>query len=310
MYAGRREPKPFIFVDVPRRVEGRNPIYHDSLKENTLTGRLDLQFTVESRFLFVNSGVYDLDKVRRAVFYPFIRSKGTPIIPGTSIKGAVRSIVEAISGSCVRQHKRNEHPPHQGCKSKDSGGRQLICTACRIFGLTGYAGRLSFSDATPASPEAVTLEIVKIAALYGPKPKDKRKFYVFKEHQAEGNLRPERGFWFVEAAKQGSKFTSSMHFRNLYENELALLLHAMGIGLDYGFKVGGAKPRCFGMVKAQATGMTLLEGLWSERHISGGELDSLIAKTLDRKDLIDEQLLDQYLKSVRRVAGYCPRRNY
>lgn len=113
-----------------------------------------------------------------------VRKEGEPIIPGSSIKGAVRSVYEAITSSCVRSCKPrgkinyNKHnrensqlPSKIASSLSRSAGRIDIeltgvprnckeiksvhgniphiklCPACALFGGMGYQGRLGFSDA-------------------------------------------------------------------------------------------------------------------------------------------------------------------
>jgi hypothetical protein len=100
------EPKPFVLIDIPSYSPERKPATTHE-KFAGLTGRLELTFTVVSEYLFVGSGAYEFDPNARGdrpdVWYTFYRRNGQLCVPGTSIKGAIRAIVEAISNSCVSQ---------------------------------------------------------------------------------------------------------------------------------------------------------------------------------------------------------------
>ncbi|MFN3929342.1 MAG: RAMP superfamily CRISPR-associated protein, partial [Thermoflexus sp.] len=109
-----------------------------------LSGRLELEIEVRSDYLYVGSGQIELfnNRGREQAYYAFARRDGQLIIPGTSIKGAVRSVVEAISNSCVKLITSRERlpPSHQPCDE------DALCPACRLFGVTGYRGRAHFAD--------------------------------------------------------------------------------------------------------------------------------------------------------------------
>src|SRR5690606_28139462 len=67
-----------------------------------------------------------------------------PILPGSSFKGVVRAVAEAISPSCVpvaEQRVRGLLGKHDRCKDVHS-----LCPACRLFGSIRYAGHVSIGD--------------------------------------------------------------------------------------------------------------------------------------------------------------------
>jgi CRISPR/Cas system CSM-associated protein Csm3 (group 7 of RAMP superfamily) len=89
-----------------------------------------------------------------------------PIIPGSTLKGAVRHLVESILARalpqgqvCVplpcsrteRRQGRTEHVPITGrkvpCDALGSGGQP--CPVCQLFGSTRQRSRITFHDAKP-----------------------------------------------------------------------------------------------------------------------------------------------------------------
>jgi CRISPR/Cas system CSM-associated protein Csm3 (group 7 of RAMP superfamily) len=268
------EPKPFVLVEIPKEEPDRRPVATHE-KFAGLTGRLELSFTVVSEYLFVGSGAYEFDpnhgNRRPDVWYTFYRRNGQICVPGTSLKGAIRAIVEAISNSCVSQIRRPKEQvrsnAHQPCRFRDENSP--LCPACRLFGTTGYRGRVHFSDFLPES--AVNLEIVKIGELWEPGRYDstKRRFYKRKIFQPVRYSRPQSGFRFVEAVCKQTKFQGTLMFENLSEAELGLLFHALGWAVEgerftvaFAPKIGGAKPRCFGSVQFNPIGLRLWGGNW------------------------------------------------
>ena len=114
---------------------------------------------------------------------PFIRGyDDTPYIPGSSLRGAIRSEVERVlagvgeeeagirscalfeKNSCdkeIRKHldeiKENEEPPINDELIKQLAEEHL-CDVCKLFGSTVYASRLIIEDAVP---KATGIEAVK-----------------------------------------------------------------------------------------------------------------------------------------------------
>jgi len=325
-YRGRipSEPKPFAYVDILRDISKSKYLADDRFYEEKLTGRLELELRVISEFLFVGSGSYDFRGKDKLVYYSFFRTNSKVVIPGTSIKGAVRSVLEAISNSCVSQlagkkrtgknrYKQDEgRPPyidkrhsHKPCEDINN-----LCAACRLFGTTGCGGRVSFSDALPANnPDT---EIIKIGELFGPTVvKTKRKFYQNKKFNPVGNLKPERNYRFVEAVNKGSIFKTSLSFQNLTKDELALLFYAMGVGQDYMIKVGGAKPRCFGTVRFIPINLKRwADPLEKAEEKSERELENYISGVLACDKLVVHHLLNQFRDEISKPDELCPKGVY
>ena len=282
-------------------------------QKNHFTGSLELVFEVVSDYLFVGSGGYDYSDEKKLVYYTFFRSKNEIIVPGSSLKGAVRSVAEAISNSCLRVISKKEQiyrpNTHMVCKFK-VGKDEILCPCCGLFGTTGYSGRVNFSDASPIEHE---LEIVKIFELFSPRIiKRKRKFYENKQFNPIGNLTPEKNHRFVEAAKKGSRFRTRLRFLNITGDEFSLLLHAMGVNQDYQIKLGGAKPRCFGTVSFTPTRLLILDGEHplEHREKEGKELNSFISEILKNRGLIFRNLLEQFRRGVTWLREPCPKGVY
>jgi CRISPR/Cas system CSM-associated protein Csm3 (group 7 of RAMP superfamily) len=180
---------------------------------------------------------------------------GRPVVPGSSFKGAVRSIVEAITRSCVRitRAQRRQLPGGaDGCRKRDA-----LCLACRMFGALDFQGHIRFSDATLGSGWALT--IVEIPALYGPRSRE--QLYYQDNEQVVGRKfyqhgRPAYGDTPLEACPVNAELDFTLYFDNLTPGELGVLLVALGQGDGQWFprlwpKLGGGKPVCYGSVEIQ-----------------------------------------------------------
>lgn len=254
-------PKPYGFVPIPAKgMNPEAPTGHDAYMRDLLTGTISGTLTALSP-VHVASGNIELTRTQPSLVKAHFRQGGRPTIPGSSLKGAVRSIVEAISDppSCLRvtQARYDYLPPNvRRCASKES-----LCIACRMFGAMGYMGQICFADAPLSAGET---EIVRIPAFFAPRTRERvyldrarvkgRKFY---SHGQRGQIA--HGNVPVEACPVGSQFSLTVQFQNLEAKQLALVLTALGQGQPRLFpKLGGGKPACCGSVEIKDIAVTMV----------------------------------------------------
>lgn len=318
------EPKPFFWINLHGEPRRTSLEFHDRFANGKLTGCLRLDLEVRSEYLYVGSGEILLDSSGRA-YYAFVRRNGKLVIPGTSLKGPIRAILEAISNSCVSQVARGENAgKHKACSGveKEKERTANLCTACRIFGTTGYRGRAYFADATLKNQSSA--RIVKIADLWPPRQAKGRKFYQAKTF-VELDDKPERNHRFLEAVPQGTVFSTSLFFENLSPAEMGLMIRSLGMDISskeadkvafvFPIKLGGAKPRCLGTVRFAPTSLCLLppvsDGQYFEALARGGDsfpITDCMGKMLEW--LRDTSLLDSEAWQIFRAqAGSRPNEN-
>jgi len=220
---------------------------------------------------------------------PFMRDySGIPYIPGSSLRGAIRSEIERIvsaldetktgvtacisfeRGNCAEKIKKFQ----KGLDSnldEETVDQQLtkfmennICDLCKLFGTAGYASRIFFEDCKliEASPAKVIRDGVGIDRDTGA-AKDGAKFD-------------------YEVIEKGS-FTFKMTVENLDRNndsadyKLVKLVLAL---LEEGLFVGGKRSSGLGKIKLKpkysVTGFEEPDILW-ERILAGKELYDTIA---------------------------------
>lgn len=214
-------------------------------------------------------------------------SDGRPVIPGSSIKGNIRSRIELslrprdgyVRSCFIRARPPLIHEPLKGT----SGWRHFriwgevlfeergppcdltrmdrVCLVCDLFGTAGLKSLIEFSDFVG---EGYTKDVLEVLSL---------------EHGMK-----------LEAAKPGTKFNGRIVFQNLKPVELGLLFVGMKIGksvllgrLKYRHKVSG---RAFGKAKYEIKAIELLgesQGLEVQglrvrggERIEGAELTKLI----------------------------------
>ncbi|MFN7161679.1 MAG: RAMP superfamily CRISPR-associated protein, partial [Fimbriimonadales bacterium] len=148
--------KPYEFVGFPSKRPARESgVGQDRIQCDLLSGTLELTMQTLTP-VHVGSGYTDFVKAGNQEYLAAlqaskrVRDNKTPrrryLIPGSSTKGAVRSIVEAITASCVRivqdKYRRFLPSAYRGCSQVDG-----LCLACRLFGAQDYQGHVSFEDA-------------------------------------------------------------------------------------------------------------------------------------------------------------------
>lgn len=267
---------PYRWVRVSdRNVEYDVPEYHHRL--SGLSGYLQCELQALTP-LFVGAG----DGTGEFVHHKNTRQ---PYIPATSLKGAIRSLVEIVGNATVPFQRTQVDPKHQLARARD--GSQLD-VAARIFGYLDdrnvFAGLICFSDAELVEAHLTPTRWTRYKVAVG-QPKcshrafypgtNRRKFY-HHHAEAEGLVAPHPNIKQtvdLRPAPSGTRFRFTVDFSNLRSMELDLLLYclvleeratvvlsptALGRNTDQEsvtlqgplrHKLGGAKPHRAGSVR-------------------------------------------------------------
>lgn len=251
-------PKPYKLVSLPSNPPTKQaPIGHHVFKADKLTGSISLELTVET-IAFVASGVVAMESdviklpnsSKNKLLKVALSKDDKLIIPGSSLKGVVRSIYEAITNSCLCKTNSDKiSTSYKECKDKTK-----LCPACRVFGAMDWQGLISFNDsfATQVKPTTGFMR-----SLYGPRSQCKlyrspgRKFYY---HARPANNNGTRGLSAQIAAK-GLILTTNLQFMNLAPAELGALLIVLGQDKSnpFSLKIGGGKPIGMGSMTVKVT---------------------------------------------------------
>jgi CRISPR/Cas system CSM-associated protein Csm3 (group 7 of RAMP superfamily) len=287
--------KPYDFVPFPKeRPDRKKGAGQDKLNPCLLSGTLELMLRTLTP-VHVGLGYSDFIKAGNQEYLAAlqaskpIREDDTTrrryLIPGSSLKGAVRSIVEAITRSCIRitQGRHRPYIPqgYGGCMSVND-----LCIACRLFGAQDYQGHVSFEDAVAPRGSLVLLGTPLLWTparggrglppryLQGNQARG-RKFYA--------HARPASGADPRACIKSGAELPLRIHFLNLSEAELGVLFTALGLHPDHPFpiKLGGGKPVGLGSVQVIPQRINLLQG--ADALKATGRLGQ--ARTLEDSDL-------------------------
>jgi CRISPR/Cas system CSM-associated protein Csm3 (group 7 of RAMP superfamily) len=308
-------PKPYTLVDFPSdtHIERQMPIGHDTFRKDLLSGWIDLELEALSP-VHVASGLWKLVQgTRPSMVRELVRVNGTPVIPGSSLKGCVRAIVEAISPACVRATESRDIPIPcglRGCASKEH-----LCIACRIFGAQNFQGLIRFSDFRLI--EGV-VEIAEVPQLFQPRPREGlyfrgrfvrgRKFYMHGAKQAQGTGQ-------IEVCRSGSRFRGRLDVTNLSEAQLGLVLSGLGLDPQHTFrpKLGGAKPACYGSIQPRILRINIASPQqdyldWDRTSDINADPDRLIAAA---RSLVLEPQLAAVAETLRWPnERECPSGNY
>lgn len=307
-------PKPYQLVSLPKSPPQREkPIGHSQLNNDRYHGFLSLRLQIQTSS-FIASGVVamgsDLSKQTRNI--PLIKlavaRNNELVIPGSSLKGTIRSTYEAITRSCVCKTKAKKELPksYQECKKS-----QNLCPACQVFGAMGWQGLLFFQDAILESQGETKVTPAFMPSLYSPSQKRAayykngkvagRKFY----YHAQKSVEKSQGIP-VQNISENSTFTTRFYFRNLSQSQLGTLFTVLGQNPTYPFalKIGGGKPIGMGSLITDIVQLELDQNL-RDRYLSyetnsdpltGNSLQQFIHQTIKKAHetkLIQEQQLQE-----------------
>jgi CRISPR-associated protein Csm3 len=225
-----------------------------------LKKRLILRFEIKAITpLHIGSGKSEFEPT--AVDMPVIRNvESVPYIPGSSIKGKVRSEAERIAREQMPNERVCESPyVERMCGSKASKEEDL-CITCRIFGtaIGGVTRRGSEEDVREEDLQEI------MPRRFGERRGMSRASKVrFRDAFVDGatprmEIRPgvsidrktgaaaEQHLYTVEAVPVGTKFSLEVVCENLEDNELRLLFAAVKSVRDSA--LGGLSSRGFGKV--------------------------------------------------------------
>lgn len=311
--------RPYDFVSLTGKCQPESVRDGHARAEN-LSGNIEAVYEVLT-YLHIGTGITEASTGKLPPLYqPTFRVNGKPRIPGSSLKGAVRTVVEAITPSCVLQTKARTTAGRRTSCSDPS----KLCPACRMFGAMGFLGRVSFSDGRPISGGTT---MVSLPQMWRPRPEEAQRYY-----QADGQPRGykfylhgqvDRGSVPVEVWHTGSKFSVGVQFVDLTERELGLLCVAMGVSPDEApgltLKFGGHKPSCCGSARLSTDGETRVIARdpverWREGRLGPETSSRGIVEFARRADLCTgayERLRDvlEYSANSQKRGGYQPEDN-
>jgi CRISPR/Cas system CSM-associated protein Csm3 (group 7 of RAMP superfamily) len=265
-----RAPVPYELVRFPDKTPSAcTPPGHHKYQSNCLHGTLFLTLQVQTA-LHISTGVAmmgsDIDKNS----IPLIKTMEqgvdkTLLIPGSSLKGCIRAIYEAITNSRLGvKSKTNNLPDRLPARKQNE-----ICPAGVVFGASGdnwgWQGLINIRD---ARCNTAGFGVGYMPALWSPRPQGSnyyhegrvagRKFYY---HMVRALDKGEKDGIRVQQASRNYTFSTQLHFRNLESQQLGALLIALGQDSKYPFalKLGAGKPIGMGTMIVKITEVQVMQ---------------------------------------------------
>ncbi len=274
-------PYDFVPIDVHTPIERHQPHDHGSFARNGIHGDVRGRITAETPIF-----------LKRGNSSEFLTNGDrVPIIPGTSLKGLFRSLVETVAHGCFcgkfdgrykdRQRGWADYSKKLPYAVKECTSPDNLCIACRTFGMMHrgdlFTGKVSFQDAVCTRQESH--DTVYTVDLMGPKPHHSsfyldgdsiagRKFYFHHPRGIATSRRDGKYNHRITPLNTGSEFEFSAGFSNLEEQEWQALLYAIVLEPEMRHKIGYAKPSGFGSVRIDIEEIRLID--YTQRYTSPG----------------------------------------
>jgi len=295
---------PYDFVRVVWEQPGAKRAGPSHDRFQGLSGRLEASITALSP-LFLPE--HNEQQPRR---FMYSAARQAHVIPGTSLKGLFRSLVETVDGGAWWFiDKWAETLP---AAFRQPANVDRLDAACRMFGFMGrkggyesapvLAGHVGFEDAVCV--EAHRHAPFVTVALMNPKPTHSawyldpegrmvagRKFYF---HSRNGPLKARAGARrdlsaHIEPLDTGSRFVFRAHFDNVADDDFNLLLYALVLEPELRHKFGYGKPAGLGSIEVKLHWVETVDRLARYRAGGGGMtryegagLDGFIARRIAR----------------------------
>lgn len=335
-------PYDFVPLDLSHPPERRKPVWHAELvhatSQKVYSGHISVYMQAETPFFIRDADTSTQDS---RVAGTHIRDKdGYYIIPGSSIKGLLRTVVETLCSGCVpvfRIPREYTHNPLPADFAPCTNNTKL-CIACRLFGMMGrredrrdrdgidvFLGKVNIGYAYAFEESVALCEPIYTAVLDAPKPRH-RAFYLDQQGRYiagrkyyfhnDGELRIENRLLdirnrpgeyrnqYIQPLERETEFSARIDFTQLETDEFAALLLAITLLPDMRHKLGYGKPLGLGSMQLVPTNLTLID--YATRYSafrSGRGMTSY--NTNEVADLLDERwaTLDPQISEA--TARFC-----
>jgi CRISPR/Cas system CSM-associated protein Csm3 (group 7 of RAMP superfamily) len=295
-------PYDFVRIDWQKAPERKAPIWHHRLTgkkgQQLYSGVLDIEIYAETPLFIGDPRSVSSDPRRPAL--SFQNGRGEYAIPGSSLKGLLRNVVETLGNGCLTlfsgtyernqiNYNREVAPGFQHCELTDK-----LCIACRMFGMLKersrgvFLGKVTIGDAVVKADTLQLYEPLYTLALMEPKPHHNsfyldenqthiagRKYYFHhnpnKVPQQENRLilfGRTQANRYIQPIDRNTGFQCQLEFSNLEEDEFGLLMLAVTLEEQMRHKIGYGKPMGLGSVYLYPKHLTLID--YSTRYTEAG----------------------------------------
>ncbi|HTK10286.1 MAG TPA: RAMP superfamily CRISPR-associated protein [Ktedonobacteraceae bacterium] len=293
-------PYDFVRIDWQTPPPRRAPSWHHRLtgEKKLYSGSLEIDIYAETPLFIGDPRSVSPDPRKPALSFKNGRDAYT--IPGSSLKGLLRNVIETQGNGCLTlfdgRYERNKvdyyrevAPAFQHCSTTNE-----LCIACRICGMLKdrskeiFLGKINIGDAV-VKPETLHLyDPLYTLPLMEPKPHHAsfyldesgkriagRKYYFHhnpdKEPAQENRLitfgrTPANRY--IQPIERDTQFSCQLEFSNLEEDEFAVLMLAVTLEENMRHKIGYGKPMGLGSIYLYPVRLTLID--YSARYTRPG----------------------------------------
>lgn len=286
-------PYDFARIDWARPPERRLPVWHHRLTgqqtQRLYSGQLEVDVYAETPLFIADPRSVSPDPRKPA--QSMQNRHGEYIIPGSSLKGMLRCLVETLGNGCLTlfdgryerssvDYTRAAPREFQHCEDNTK-----LCIACRIFGMLRertrgvFLGKVNIGDAYAYTDEIYKYEPIYTLPLMEPKPHhasfyldESRKYiagrkYYFHHSPDLEPLTEKKIIYmagkpanrYIQPLDRDTKFHFRINFTNLEGDELAVLLLAIVLEANMRHKIGYGKPSGLGSAYLFPTRLTLMD---------------------------------------------------
>ncbi len=328
-------PYDFVRIDWNRPPERHRPAWHHRFtgpsSEPLYSGYLDIDIYAETPLFIADPRVVSQDPKRPALSIK--NQQGGYIIPGSSMKGMLRCVVETLGNGCLTlydgRYERGgqvDYTREVPREFRHCTNNNELCIGCRMFGMLKeqargvFLGKINIGDALAYADKAYLRDPIYTQPLMEPKPhhtsfyldEDKkhiagRKYYF--HHSPGQDLLTERRIIemggrpanrYIQPLNTDTQFHCRIDFTNLEAAEFGALLLAIVLEEDMRHKIGYGKPLGLGSVYLFPTRLTLVDYAARYSTQAGAERGITV---LEGKDLWGhEQINNFYEKHLVGIA--------
>jgi hypothetical protein len=286
-------PYDFARIDWNKPPQRRKPIWHHQLvgggNQRLYSGHINIDVYAETPVFIADPRNVSPDPKKPAQFMQ--NKQGDYIIPGSSLKGLLRCVVETLGNGCLTlfdgQYERGKVNYRWGVPDsfQHCDTTTELCITCRTFGMLKertsgvFQGKVNISDARSYPDKIYKYEPMYTAVLVEPKPRHRsfyldptekhiagRKFYFHhspevKPLTASGPIlfsgKPANRY--IQPLDYDTQFHFRIDFTNLETDEFAALMLAIVLEDGMRHKIGYGKPLGLGSISLAPTSLTLID---------------------------------------------------
>ncbi len=283
-------PYDFARIDWSKPPQRRKPIWHHHFIETgkrLFSGSIEVDIYAETPIFIANSGIAPNDPKRPSQSMQNRQSEY--IIPGSSLKGMLRSLVETLGNGCLTlfdgkyERDRVNYRDSVSQAFRHCTDSTNLCIACRTFGMLNrgdiFLGKVNIGDAISYHGKVYQYEPIYTAVLVEPKPRHEafyldekrqhiagRKFYFHHSPEVKPLTAPGPILFsgkpanrYIQPLDYDTQFHFRIDFTNLETDEFAALMLAIVLEDGMRHKIGYGKPLGLGSISLAPTSLTLID---------------------------------------------------